>query len=601
MAFGWSAASLVEDTIERAEEVVAELVFKALAVVGSFFALVDISAAAFLVSALILDELTVSFQTSSALAHNIARLKWVVEAVRIRVALTLGHEASSWGNGWWWWSGCFGVAEELVVGASWHWVVNADFAGETVVELVEALIDVDAALWSGAVAGSDIFVGWNSVHKSVDHSHASRTVAVVVEQVAQSAGNSSFSSHTVTECELTITVETVLALASVAKLDSVVGNASGERMAVVSSEVANTEWIWIAGAVEASFCVDADVGADAIVETELALVNVDAAFWRLVRTLAVETADSNKWFSITVETFVAEAMEAFLGVVSDAGGVLMAQVISLVTGIDASVASVKIGTLLLSHAAVLASDTFVDVLASWLAVKRVDARSVAVRVSLVETLEHADIFVSLLTCAGELFSLWLDDRAHASPSARIIDADAVGVNFVSAHERTGSVDTVVVISGENAVASQWIDALVYVEAVGWKAGVVSDVASFTGAESNVLLVNIDGTFSSFAGRIEFSTVHGRTKSKWINIIAALEADSLGDGNNNSVDAPFASSSKVTWISSSGTFVDINAASNAIDSAFSHEASSTAVAVVLVLGGTSDEATEAVESTPVVGS
>jgi hypothetical protein len=336
--------------------------------VGSFFALVDISAAAFLVSALILGELAVSFQTSSALAHNIARLKWVVEAVRVGIALALGHETSSWGNRWWWWSGCFEVAEELVVGASWHWVVNADFAGETVVQLVEALVDVDAALGSGAVAGSDIFVGWNSVHESVDHSHASSAVAVVVEQVAKSAWNSSLSSHTVAECELAITVETVLALASVAKLDSVVRHASGERMAVVAREVADTERIWIAGAVEAAFCVDADVGADAVVETELALVNVDAAFWRLVRTLAVETADSNKWFSVAVETFVAEAVEAFLGVVSEAGGVLVAQVISLVTGIDASVASVKIGTFLLRHAAVLACDTFVDVLASWLAV-----------------------------------------------------------------------------------------------------------------------------------------------------------------------------------------------------------------------------------------
>lgn len=468
---------------------------------GSFFAFVDISAAAFLVSALILGELAVSFQTSSALAHNIARLKWVVVAVRVGIALALGHEASSWGNRWWWWSGCFEVAEELVVGASWHWVVNADFAGETVVQLVEALVDVDAALGSGAVAGSDIFVGWNSVHESVDHSHASSAVAIVVEQVAKSAGNSSLSSHTVAECELAITVETVLALASVAKLDSVIGHASGERMAVVAREVADTERIWIAGAVETAFCVDADVGADAVVETELALVNVDAAFWRLVRTLAVETADSNKWFSVAVETFVAEAVEAFLGVVSEAGGVLVAQVISLVTGIDASVASVKIGTFLLRHAAVLACDTFVDVLASWLAVERVDARSVAVRISLVETLEHADIVVALLTRAGKLFSLWLDDRAHASPAAWIIDADAVRVNFVSAHERTGSVDAVVVIGCENAVASEWIDALVNVEAVGWKAGVVSDVASFAGAESNVLLVNIDSTFSSFAGRI----------------------------------------------------------------------------------------------------
>jgi len=96
--------------------------------VGSFLALVDIRAASFLVSTLILNELTVSFKTSSALAHNIAGLKWVVVAVSIGIALALSHEASSWGDGWWWWSGCLWEAEELVVGASWHWVVNADLA-----------------------------------------------------------------------------------------------------------------------------------------------------------------------------------------------------------------------------------------------------------------------------------------------------------------------------------------------------------------------------------------------------------------------------------------------------------------------------------------
>ena len=82
----------------------------------------------------------------------------MVVAVGIGVALSLGHEASGWGNGWWWWSGGFWEAEELVVGASWHWVVNADLAIGTVVELVEALIDVDATLRSSALAGSDIFV-----------------------------------------------------------------------------------------------------------------------------------------------------------------------------------------------------------------------------------------------------------------------------------------------------------------------------------------------------------------------------------------------------------------------------------------------------------
>jgi len=468
------------------------------------------------------------------------------------------------------------------------------------VEAVEALIDVNAALWSSALAGSDIFVGWDGVHKSVDHSHASSTVTVVVEQVAESASISSFS-HTVTECELTITVETVLALASVAKLDGIIGNASGERMAVVSREVANTEWIWIAGAVEASFSVDADVGADAIVESKLALVNVNTSFWGLVRALAVETANSNEWFSITVETFLAEAVEAVFGIVSDTGGIMMTEVISLVTGIDASVATVEIGTLLLSHAAVLTSDTFVDVLASWLTVERVDARSVTMRIALVETFEHADIFVALLTSTGKLCSLWLDDGAHASPSAWIIDADTVGVNFVSAHERAGSIDAVVVISGENAIANVWIDALVNVEAVGWEDGIVTFIASFAGAESNVLLVDINSTFASFAFSIIFSAVHGKTKSKWIRIRAALVTNCLSHSNNDSVDTPFTSVSKVTRINSSGTFVDINAASNSINSAFSHEASSAAVAVVLVLGSTSDKATETVESTPVVWS
>lgn len=236
------------------------------------------------------------------------------------------------------------------------------------------------------MARSDIFIGWNGVHKSVDHSHASSTVTGVVEQVVESACNSSLSSHAVTECELAVTVETVLALASVAKLDSIIGHASGERVAIVSREVANTEWIWIAGAIEASFSVDADISADAVVKTKLALVNVNTSFWRLVRALSVETANSNEWHSIPMETFVAQAVEAFLGVVSDAGGILVTKVISLVTGIDASVASIKISTFLLSHAAVITSDTFVDILASWLTVERVDARSVTVRISLVETL-----------------------------------------------------------------------------------------------------------------------------------------------------------------------------------------------------------------------
>lgn len=451
------------------------------------------------------------------------------------------------------------------------------------------------------MTGSDIFIGWNGVNKSVDHSHASSTVTGVVEQVAKSAGNSSLSSHAVTECELAVTVETILALASVAKLDSIIGHASGERVAIVSREVANTEWIWIAGAIEASFSVDADISADAVVKTKLALVNVDTSFWRLVRALPVETANSDKWHSISVETFVAQTVEAFLGVVSDAGGVLVTKVISLIAGIDASVASVKISTFLLSHAAVLTSDTFVDILASWLTVQRVDARSVTVRISLVETLKHADIFVALLTSAGKLFSLWLDDRAHTSPSTWTIDADVVGVNFVSAHERTRSINAVVMISGKNAVTSEWIDALVNVEAVGWKAGIVSNVANFASAKSNVLLVNINRTFASFASRIEFSAVHGKTESEWVSVTAALVANGFSYSNNDSVDAPITSVNKVTWINSSGTFININAASNSINSAFSHEASSAAVAVVLVLGGTSDKTTKAVESTPVVGS
>ena len=115
----------------------------------------------------------------------------------------------------------------------------------------------------------------------MDHSHASGTITVVVEQVFETRGNTSLSSHTITECELTITIETVLALASVAELVGVIRNASGKRVAVVSREVADAEWIWVAGTVEATFSIDANVN-DAVVETELALINVDASFWGLV-------------------------------------------------------------------------------------------------------------------------------------------------------------------------------------------------------------------------------------------------------------------------------------------------------------------------------
>lgn len=55
-------------------------------------------------------------------------------------------------------------------------------------------------------------------------------------------------------------------------------------------------------------------------------------------------------------------------------------------------------------------------------------------ISLVETLEHADIFVTLLASAGELGSLWLDDGANTSPSAWLVNADLVGINFVRAFE-----------------------------------------------------------------------------------------------------------------------------------------------------------------------
>lgn len=55
-------------------------------------------------------------------------------------------------------------------------------------------------------------------------------------------------------------------------------------------------------------------------------------------------------------------------------------------------------------------------------------------ISLVETLEHADIFVTLLASAGEFGSLWLDNGANTSPSAWLVNADLVGINFVRACE-----------------------------------------------------------------------------------------------------------------------------------------------------------------------
>ena len=74
-----------------------------------------------------------------------------------------------------------------------------------------------------------------------------------------------------------------------------------------------------------------------------------------------------------METFVTETVVSIFGVVSNASCIGVAKVISLAALIDASVATIKISTILFSHAAVVASDTFVDILASWLTVKRVDA------------------------------------------------------------------------------------------------------------------------------------------------------------------------------------------------------------------------------------
>jgi len=209
-----------------------------------------------------------------------------------------------------------------------------------------------------------------------------------------------------------------------------------------------------------------------------------------------------------VVSFLTEAVEALVGVVSDAGGVGVTEVISLAARVDASVASIEISAFLFSHAAMCACDTLVDILASWLAVQRMDASSVAVRVALVETLEHADVFIAGLTSTSVLGSLRLDDRANASPSAWLVDTDLVGVDFVSAFERAGSVNAVVVRSSENAVADIGSDALVNVEAVSRETENVSFIASLARTEGNVFLGGIDGTFTSLAVGVVFSAVHG---------------------------------------------------------------------------------------------
>lgn len=74
-----------------------------------------------------------------------------------------------------------------------------------------------------------------------------------------------------------------------------------------------------------------------------------------------------------METFGTETVVSIFGVVSDASSISVAKVISLAALVDASVATIKISTILFSHAAVIAGNTFVDILASWLAVKRVNA------------------------------------------------------------------------------------------------------------------------------------------------------------------------------------------------------------------------------------
>jgi len=75
----------------------------------------------------------------------------------------------------------------------------------------------------------------------------------------------------------------------------------------------------------------------------------------------------------------------------------------------------------------------------------------------------------------------------------------------------------------------------------------------------------------------------------------------GGVSDDNVDAPAASCwSNCARIDSSGTLVDINATSNAINSSFLHEARNTAVAIVLSPHGRSGVTIEAVDNTPVVG-
>lgn len=164
-----------------------------------------------------------------------------------------------------------------------------------------------------------------------------------------------------------------------------------------------------------------------------------------------------------------------------------------------------------------------------------------------------------------------------------------------------SVDAIIVSSSQNTIASEWVDALVNVEAVSGETSIVLNKSRFALAESNVLHCCINDTFTSLGNRIAGTTVHAVAKTKWIVLGAALESRRGSGGvSDDSVDTPATNCGAVVS-ASIGTLVNINTSSNTINSAFSHEASSAAVAVVLVLGSTSNKAAEAVESTPVVWS
>ena len=163
-----------------------------------------------------------------------------------------------------------------------------------------------------------------------------------------------------------------------------------------------------------------------------------------------------------------------------------------------------------------------------------------------------------------------------------------------------SIDAIIVSSSQNTIASKWVDALVNVEAISGEARIVLFKSRFALAESNVFLGGINDTFTSLGNSVSGTTVHVVTKTKWIILGAALKANSSGEISDNCVNTPATNCATVVSRSIS-TLININTSSNTINSAFSHEACSAAVTVVLVLGSTSNETAETVESTPVVWS